>query len=235
MRFLRRKQQNSPVCFLHIGKTGGTTMLGAFDRMLPHAEICPIRHMEEIEACSYEDLKRYRLFRGHFWYSVERYLPKNTRYFTVLRNPVDRAISTYDHIRKNPHGRHHIVKELSLEEYVDAPNEVSLEIDNWQTRVLTSCIEPDQVPSIDLALSRLESFPVVGITEKLTITISLVSLVFGWAQVSDFQTLNVTSDKTDRSTISDGLFAKIRRKNELDMMLYENALQLFNRLQTTYL
>jgi len=212
--------QAKPVCFIHIGKTGGTTLTGLLDTLVDSSKICPARHMDELELLSDEEISSYGLFRGHFWHSASERLPASTRFFSFLRDPVERVVSTYDHIRQHPHGRHHIVSKLSLEEYIDSPNSISLEVDNWQARVLSSCIEPEDEPSWDVAMDNLSRLALVGITERMSDSIKLMSAAFDFPFNGNCKSLNITKNRTIRSSLSERLVEKINKKNKLDARLY---------------
>src|ERR1043166_9021806 len=76
-----------------------------------------------------------RLVRGHFDLSIARHLPADTRFFTLLRDPVERAISHYYHYRRRAIDRlHPLAMRSTLKEWVSACGIV--EMDNGQTRRL---------------------------------------------------------------------------------------------------
>ena len=216
------------LCFIHIGKTGGTSMMRVLDSMFDEDLICRARHFEELDSISPDLRAHYRVFRGHFGFKIREYLSGYPVYMTMLRSPFDRARSTYEHIHRHPHGRHGIVKNMTFEEYVDSDTSISLEIDNWQTRVLTDCIDPKAIPSISLAKERLEKyFPFVGITEEFDKSVSLLSYTFGLPEVKSIDRLNVTKDSISETQFGSGLRAKVDSMNQLDSELYEYGKMLF--------
>ena len=43
-----------------------------------------------------------RAVLGHFGFGIHRHIPRNSVYMTILRDPVDRVLSLYYHIRRWP-------------------------------------------------------------------------------------------------------------------------------------
>ncbi|WP_343224803.1 hypothetical protein [Pelagicoccus sp. SDUM812005] len=119
---------------------------------------------------------------------------------------------------------------MSFEEYLRSDNDISLEVDNWQTRVLTSEIDPSQTPSLSLAKKRLREMAMVGLTEELDVTLKLVSRVFGWPEVSGLGRLNSTIQPSEYSDLTDSAREFAARKNSLDVELYNYGKELFGEL-----
>ncbi|MEO3475004.1 hypothetical protein AAFN86_24300 [Roseomonas sp. CAU 1739] len=80
--------------FLHLPKTGGTTLHHHFREAFAPEEICPERfsNLHKIPA---ETLAGYRYFSGHFNYEQVRLIPGPCFVVTVLRDPAERILSTY--------------------------------------------------------------------------------------------------------------------------------------------
>ncbi len=86
------------LAFVHVPKTAGTAitsvLLQAYGKLALPA-------MTTLDYPRYDDgaLARFRLYRGHSYRRDYRRLPADTRFLTVLRDPVDRAMSIYAYSR----------------------------------------------------------------------------------------------------------------------------------------
>ena len=111
-----RPQDDDLLYFVHIGKTGGTTLLSLLDAIFDPGDICTLRHAHEITALPQEEIQQYKLMRAHGMYSrVVDLLAKPPKLITLLRNPVDRTLSLYNHIvRDTEHELHEIVSQSSI-------------------------------------------------------------------------------------------------------------------------
>ena len=92
------------IYYHHIGKTGGTSI----NRMLVDAvvpqRVCPTAGLSRqlLDAP-----QRFELFSGHFPYAVVNLLPQPTVVITSVREPLQHAVSTYNHLKRL--GGSHIV------------------------------------------------------------------------------------------------------------------------------
>ena len=80
--------------FLHVPRTGGTTLhhhLAA--HFAPH-EICPER-FSRLDKYSPDQLEKWRFFSGHFNADEIRRIPGPLFIVTILRNPIERLLSNY--------------------------------------------------------------------------------------------------------------------------------------------
>jgi hypothetical protein len=89
------------------------------------------------------ELDAYSLFFGHFYRSLPLYLKQPLRLMTFLRNPIDRAISHYEHIlRHEGHYFHEkAIKQGSLLNFLHDP-ETRTMIENYQVRSLSMILDP---------------------------------------------------------------------------------------------
>lgn len=99
-----------PLYFLHIPKTAGTAFTEYLDAGFSRNQILPHRTWNQVFQ-SMPDVAVERspallagasLVRGHFGASALRELPSRSSIVTVLREPVDRVVSQYNHMRRDP-------------------------------------------------------------------------------------------------------------------------------------
>ncbi|HXZ92805.1 MAG TPA: sulfotransferase family 2 domain-containing protein [Burkholderiales bacterium] len=239
--------------FLHIPKTGGTTLVTMLaQRYAPEtirkimmrgmSLIVPPREKASgslISASKIRRLKRalrdperVRLIHGHFDLSLERLLPSRASLFTILRDPVERAISHYYHYRRQSNDpANGLAMRSTLAEWVSARGLV--EMDNGQTRRLAGemRLPVGRVSErmLEKAKENLASkFSVIGLTERFEESQVLLSRAFGWRYTRP-AVRNVGTNRPARSGISEAELRLIRNCNCFDVELYRFAAELFAR------
>ncbi|MED4080651.1 sulfotransferase family 2 domain-containing protein [Halalkalibacterium halodurans] len=207
------------VLFLHIPKTGGLTLRGiiedqyAKDERLKYPRLQPAR----FHSLPKRKLTSLRCVYGHFGYGIHSTLHQPFTYITILRDPVERVISTYYFVLQNPQNRlHHQVKQMSFEQFVASDLPV---VSNHQTRLISG----KPIPHLALAKKHLnQHFSIVGITDMYAQSIFLMSQRFGWKNVQ-YTKKNKTKHRLKQEDFSQETIATIRKRNELDLALYDYA------------
>ncbi|HEY1288709.1 MAG TPA: sulfotransferase family 2 domain-containing protein [Burkholderiales bacterium] len=245
-----RRDPGRLIAFLHIPKTAGTTLNSVLAReygpdesyeimMRGMAWILPEQPIIRRRLLSFSKVlrlrtavrthPRLRLVHGHFDLSIARHLPADTRFFTLLRDPVERAISHYYHYRRRAIDRlHPVAMRATLAEWVSACGLV--EMDNGQTRRLAgemnlACgrVTPAM---LERAASRLAKFAVVGLTERFDQSLALLQRAFGWGARPGLPE-NVGEDRPGRAEVGEEALRAIERCNRFDLELYRFASGLF--------
>ncbi len=246
--------------FLHIPKTAGTTFnFSVLPQLFTEEEICPAYSYRQLCQIALSELSRYRLYRGHFYYPLYRLLPSYPMHMTFLREPVERVLSSYNHICRDPeHFSHREVLALKggLGEFVRNPKFLS---PDFQVAALACDFDPAEawarakaensdrfdedaailgeitkrVPTRqDLAIARrrLADFEFVGITEHFNESMSLLCGTFGWSPIPAYESLNVApATKIRREELPRDVLDTILQMHALDLELYEYARSLFFR------
>lgn len=241
--------------FLHIQKTAGTTFYFTLDEKFDPEEICPARFWRQFLKLAKDDgkrLRQYRMFRGHFGYSVPQFFKRPTVCLTVLRDPISRSISHYEHICREPKDRRHKIvraNDMTLADFVHHP-ETRLAIHNLQTRSLAfdlgfkelkkmrrfasqgviGTVQADRTDEDLLAIAqhRIDAFPFVGLVERFQDSLFLLSYVFGWYPIRQSRELNKAPKKTTERHLSPELLELLTDLNDLDIQLYTHAKQRFD-------
>ena len=79
-------------------------------------------------------------FRGHFLTHLEPYLGRKLATFTMLRDPVERTISHYYHVRRDPdHPSHEDTSRMSLREFCVDPLTRHM-VENFQAGYLAKSV-----------------------------------------------------------------------------------------------
>src|SRR5437868_14985772 len=86
--------------FFHLPKTGGISFTSFLESRFPAGQTCPARVFYDLYQLPPESLSRYRLYCGHFGFNLARLDPRPMITFTLLRDPVERFISTYHNVKR---------------------------------------------------------------------------------------------------------------------------------------
>jgi len=90
--------------FLHIPKTAGTSFIALLDSYFDVDSIYPEKVWHELLKKDHTNFSKYKLVRGHFGYNVNQVFHRKPIYLTMLRDPVERTISQFEHIRRDKLG-----------------------------------------------------------------------------------------------------------------------------------
>lgn len=234
-------KQKDKLFFLHLPKTGGTTLgdiieqeYGKQNTLTVDQQFHTVVKPPEI---SDEDRQSIKVIKGHFCFGYHQFFDSSFSYFTLLRDPVKRVISDYNHIYRIPqHWLHHQVtsQNMSLEEYVSSG--ISKLSENGQTRFLSGMnteINFSQCSKkhLELAKNNLERyFSVVGITERFDESLLLLQKRFGWSNDCFlYEKKRVNKSKKSNLSLSQETKKTLEEFNLLDIELYEYARTIFEK------
>jgi hypothetical protein len=227
------------VIFFHIPKTAGTTLNTILQNNYPAEAIFATEFVDVGGIDNYQKLPEKRrakiqLLKGHMNFGLHQYAPGGATYFTLLRDPVDRALSHYYHIRREErHPAHPYVvdNDMSIRESLEAG--VDPLLFNAQTRLLSGVANSVPIGQctrehLQLAMRNLRQyFAVVGLTEEFEKTLLLLRRVFGWQNLY-YEPQNVAADRKRKSELSQATLSNLRQANSLDIELYDYARWLFD-------
>ena len=234
------EQAEETVIFLHLPKTAGTTLHRILDREYPGSAVFTIgvdahADIEQFYELPEAELEQVQLLRGHMPFGLHEHLPQAARYFTMLRDPIERVISNYYYIRRSP--EHYLYPTLQATGWDLAAllhSQLPVMLDNGQTRLLSGVwgdVGYGKMDESHLALAQRhlrDYFAVVGLQEQFDSSLLLMQKAFGWRRI-EYQKRNVTRNRPAQETLSAETLAAIREANLLDLQLYEYARQLFRR------
>jgi len=88
--------------FIHLQKTGGSSLRTMLEKQFPPDRRCPIRD-DKLHLLTAAELGHYDFYSGHFDRSCLCVIPRNTiKTLTLLREPRARLISLYRFLRSHP-------------------------------------------------------------------------------------------------------------------------------------
>jgi len=205
------------IIFMHIPKTGGTTLNKIFKRSYTENEIydhVPLEAMSKhFSQLKEDDKKGIKAISGHHFYGIHDLFSKPYTYFTMMRNPIERVISLYYFLKTYPGYYEENMRNMSFEEYIDWDPQAR----NGQIHQI--CGQNSQL-SLEKAKENLKVFEVVGITEMFNESLLLLKNKFKWANI-EYVKENVTKSRPRIGEVSTEIIKKIEKNNELDIELFE--------------
>jgi FkbM family methyltransferase len=251
-----------PIYFLHIPKTAGSTLSGFLESLFLSSELW---HRggdrwtwASIIKLNPAQIRCSQIINGHFAGYFFSYMPTPLRYFTVVRDPLARAISHYEHVlRDKAHYFHALAQELKTFGAYLRDERTQPTVVNFELRSLGATLDPvgfaktltpkqiqqnelekhlDTVPLtqsagelLKTATARLDKMCFVGLTERFDESLSLLCEIFGWPRAAALEARNVNPRRMSVKDLPTKDVRLLTRLNEADIELYQSAKERFER------
>lgn len=226
------------IVFLHLSKTGGTTLWDILNLEYSSSKIYP--QLKKSEYANFissvnSSYKFYDVISGHIPFGIHKYLEREVTYFTFLRDPVERIISDYFYVLREKEHHHNeliIKNKMSLAEYVEMSDK-----GNGQVAALAGCLSNKNLDKTTLhkAKENLNNkMFFVGLTEEFDASILILKNLLGWLIEPYYIKKNVTKFRPQKPDFNKETIKLIKEKNQLDIDLYEYAKQIFKGYKKNY-
>lgn len=228
--------------FLHIPKTAGSTLHSILRKEYParHSYFShSIRGSAALRSMPAKQLDALRIVRGHVPFGIHTAFTQGaSEYFTILRDPVSRVVSTYNHFlsprERKWHGfyeQFHANK-YTLREFVESgsiPN-----IDNGMVRFISGDFDRPfgscDSTMLDKALKNLETFALIGLNDDFDAFLLRLCDRYGWA-TPWYGSRRVAQGGIRLADVDSETLKTIRKLNTLDLALYDTMKPLIEREQ----
>ena len=210
-RTLSSRRPAAATAFIHLQKTGGTTLYDMLQHAFPPDRVCPV-HGNFLHVFSAREMAEFDYFSGHFDYAALRLIPKRPlRTVSVFRRPRDRLVSIYrSHkahqldrkYRVNPFVR--LANALTPEEFFEHPDVRNApEVFNhylaafgtgYRQMAQARGLSPARIPAgtVERAIERVRGLDAIGITERFDDTVALIYETLGVPAPRRVKPRNVT-------------------------------------------
>lgn len=220
------------LAFIHVPKTGGTSVRRAFEdhqdffELLPAYDdrgFFPMRDLESLSRAGYSGIDA---VYGHFSFGFHRQFSRRTRYVSLIRNPFDTVLSFYFFARYEQK-REALLNCRDIYEAIETVADPCF--GNVITRMFAGLGWADVVTrsSFDAAIENIErDFEFIGILEDLPRSLSRIGEYLGLNLVHHRD--NVTRSTAEQELLDIGEFRKFVAPHiQYDLALYEYVLEKF--------
>jgi len=231
-----RLRKGDQIFFLHIPKTAGTSLMGILENQVNPGEFFSFPDgLETVQPDTITIAQKARIVRGHRMYDFQRYFTRRPYVITMLRNPYDRVISNFAHLKRNNPER--LLKlarmtnpergdePITLEDFINAPS-----MQNRLIQFLTGfngALKQPFTEHLALAKVHLEYLAFFGLKERFDDSIKLLAYTFSWSPIKLEERLNA-APADSKPDFTPELAALFEKTNGLDMEFYQYAVALFD-------
>ena len=204
------------VGFVHIPKTGGTTVKFILrnSTYLRHSDLQPLVRRGIFDGKDFQFMKKVFFFglhtiAGHSLRSSAGNFSTPIQYFTIVRDPLRRCLSHYQHTKR---AYQRVEKDISFEEFMQEES-----FNDCQVRRIAG--EPNLEKAIEELTSR---YFFVGLLERFAESMLILQKLCPYPLILEYKRLHVTKDNTAKEEVlNNPAFCEILREgNRLDLALY---------------
>jgi hypothetical protein len=188
------------VCFIHLEKTGGTTLHDVIARHYLETQVSS-PHFSQLHLISMAEICRYKFISGHFDYYTTLFIPRvRLKRVSIFRNPIDRLLSFYRFQRSHPRTPEwsedadpyvELAHQLAPVEFFRHPTIFhSPRVNNAYLRtfgttiyksVATNETDGERMAIFKLASQRIADLEALGLTERMDESAALICRALGHA------------------------------------------------------
>jgi hypothetical protein len=219
--------------FHHIPKTAGTSLREFMIDRAGAANVAPMLRGGQLRD-ALRDYSRFTVITGHLTPFPGDTLPSDRATVTLLRNPIDRVLSSF-YFERNVYTaarRSSDASPRSLGDWIASLTESGASDLNAHLLALWPlCCNKSEPPSgparIEAAKRALDTFDVVGLQSSLADTLALVAIVMGWLPPRTIPHANRTPGRLSLDDVPASVARKLEQLLAPDLEIYAYGLTLF--------
>lgn len=212
--------------YLHLSKTGGTSLRHELARHFTPDRICPL-YWNTLHQLTVADLGHYDLFQGHYDFASLRFIPRdNIRVISMFREPRSRMISGWRALRAFPMPENPDIEapnpaqRMGIEEFYEHPDiRASVDLHNYYLMVFgfspswigssrpSLPTRSDRIANMENARNNIRALAAIGLTERFDQSVRLICKVLGLPSPELVEARNVT----DLKPSYDARFSRVER------------------------
>lgn len=214
--------------FMHISKSAGSTLGNIIDRNYAVDRLYVIMQNKDNEAFAAQPeamRARVEMIRGMTYYGIHHAIPREARYFTLYRHPVDRVISQYFYVQRRKKKANAKAKTQPLEEFLErnpyhAQMQLGLTVGGDDKEFAQS--QPLDSTHIAVARANLDRhFGLVGTIDRFDEALVLMKQRFGWRNIA-YAKRNVAPED-QRAKVTPSQLRLIESMCALEIDFYEQV------------
>ncbi len=226
---LKLKKPKENIIFLHLPKTGGTTLRQLFYSQYSYLKLNEIytvnrtRDTPIFEQLSSDKKEHIKVLVGHFSYGIHKHFKKPFSYVSFMREPIKRILSAYNYAKTN--SKHDFYKEINehnLEPVAYLKNPKKGWLENGQTKYFAGVSDfnkPCTEETFQMAIKNIENhFLYIGILEDFEKSLLLLNKTLNW----QFKPYKIQNKSYSNSLVlSEENYSVLQKMNEYDLRLYK--------------
>jgi FkbM family methyltransferase len=250
-RSVLQAQERDTLVFIHMEKTGGTTLHNVLAANFAPEKVAPLEEGVLRSFSAFESVK-YDFFSAHCDYEIALAIPRRAKKFVALfRKPTERLVSFYRFFRSHPlngdlgqNDPHRLANTLSPEDFFSHSAIRSwAKVNNNYLRVFGSSLErpiiqTDERAALKLATERIKHLDAIGLTHRMDESVAVICKSLGFpiperfesAQKTDeLPTLHPQLKKVAPVDMTERLAKALEELTYYDEIIYQTAVDEFER------
>ncbi len=238
----QQSAKNHKVCFLHVPKAGGTSIGAFFEKFYHAGSVATLLSPHDLMRVPDAEMAGVEFVRSHAIRTAYECFHRDFRTVSLMRHPVQRTISHYQHLRSVAETNPEFARfaGLSLRAFLSR-EDGRAEVTNFQSSLYgiegivatPFLVEPhgcrrfgliDQLQDkrlLDDALAFLNKVDHVGTLENWSLCLQTICMAMGWPLPSQKQLLQLNKGDGKFGDETKANISEIERLTELDIELYD--------------
>lgn len=212
----------SPLFFIHVTKTAGGTLKQAMQKLKGHRVHFVYSQADRAAI----DPEKHDIIYGHYLWGIHSKFDVPPRYAMFVRNPIERVISHYYHLRNVEQKRlGDIARQYNdINDFI-ANAEPHWEMDNMLVRLVAARTGANP-PSFDImtkqAIKRLANFEFIGSQDHFSYSVRRLEAYLGESLSID---KHINIGTYDRGDATDETLQRLTESHKFDSRFYSRALE----------